>query len=90
MSIIPLKGLERQLVTREQDKICSIFINMVKFKGGDQVEKYFDAWVGGDCQQFASVMRETKDKLQGMGDSQEVVKEYALVHQDSRPLWRYY
>ena len=34
--------------------------------------------------------RETKDKLQGMGDSQEVVKEYALVHQDSRPLWRYY
>ena len=80
----------RETVTREQDDIRSIFINMEKFNGGDQVEKYFDAWIGGDCQQFASVMRETKDKLQGMGDSQEVVKEYALARQDSRPLWRYY
>ena len=81
---------QRERVPRERDNMRSIFINMERVSGGDQMEKYFDAWVRGDCQQFASVMRETQDKLQGMGDSQEVVKAYALARQDSRPLWRYY
>ena len=76
----------RERVVREGNGIRSIFINMEKFRGGGLVEKYFDAWVKGDCQEFACMMMEDKE----LHSVQEMAKEYALTRQDSRPLWRYY
>lgn len=73
------------------NRVRSIFVNVDNVSGGGQMEKYFDAWVEGDCQQFASILRKQKEEmLPGIGASREVVKEYASARQDPRALWRYY
>jgi NAD-dependent histone deacetylase SIR2 len=68
--------------------IRSIFINMEKVGDAGRSEKYFDAWVEGDCQQFVSMVGNTKEIVSA--GTLDAVKEYALARQDSRTLWRYY
>ena len=81
----------RRKAAKEGNNIRSIYINMEQSGDTAWLEKHFDAWVGGDCQWFSVMVGETKSDLslvtQLPGSEQE---NYAIVRQDSRPLWRYY
>ena len=61
-----------------ESSIKSIFINMEKVSDAGWAEKYFDAWVQGDCQQFASILRKTKGIIAPavIDGSLDAVKEY--------------
>ena len=69
----------------------SILINNEKLSDAGRAEKYFDAWVEGDCQHFVSVVGNMKDIASfGADSSLGAVKEYAFARQDSRTIWRHY
>ena len=89
-----VRNFSAQLSTKGNgggSSIRSILINAEKVSGAGQSEKYFDAWVEGDCQQFVSVVGKAKESgPEDIEGSLGAVKEYALVRQDSRTLWRHY
>ena len=81
----------RRKAAEEGNNIRSIFINMEQLGDKAWLEKHFDAWVGGDCQRFSVMVGETKAAvLQATTRSGSEQENYAMVRQDSRPLWRYY
>jgi len=81
----------REKAAEGGNNMRSIFINTEKFGDPARLEKYFDAWVEGDCQQFALMVGETKEGApEGTSVAENGAKDYALARQDSRPLWRYY
>lgn len=89
-----VRNFSRQLRAQDskgRSSIRSVFINMEKVSDGGRAEKYFDAWVEGDCQQFASMVGNSKESRAARKDgSLGAMKHCALIRQDSRPLWRHY
>ena len=90
-----VRNFSAQLGTKGSGRgssIKSIFINMEKVSDAGRAEKYFDAWVQGDCQQFASMVGKTKGIIAPAvtDGSLDAVKEYSSVRRDSRALWRHY